>query len=209
MNYDSFFDHIWLVFPRTQTELHGILSNTLGLHMVADTSGKYQFVVKQTSHVRRILAGVNGRKVQFTRLGQWLFSWFCVYEDMDAEIRRCKDSLQFSGSMSELHQQLAGHGLLVEQIEGSDGVLRVIRRGRFGGGDPRQVFGIIFWKTIFLVHGGRGIFIMLSADSEHFVILTASDALVPVGEADEDKVRTVLLGENRSSVFFRTHLLRV
>ena len=205
----SFFDHIWMSFSRTKAELFGILRHTLGLYVAADTSGKYQFVVKRVAKSDTVLAGISGRRVQFTRHGQWLFSWFCVYEDMEAEIQQCGDSLQFDGPMQDLHQAIIGYRLVVEQIEGSDGVLRVIRRGGFGEGDSRQVLGIILWKTLFFLRGGRGVFIILTAEDERFVILTASQALVPVRDPDEDKVRTVLLGEDQSSVFFQTHMLRV
>jgi len=205
---ESFFRYFWLEFPRTQTELFGLLRDTHQLAVIRDATGSFEYVIKRTPQSPKVLAVINRRRIRFTRDGRWLFSWFCVAEDMEIEISHCRDSLEFSGSIQDLHLRLKSGGLMVEQMEGGEGVLQVLRRGSYGEGDPDDILGIIFWKTVFLLRGGRGVFILLSADEE-FTILTASAALMPVADANEDLVRTVTLGEEQDSVVFRTHVLRV
>jgi hypothetical protein len=208
LSHESLFRYIWLGFPRTQAELFGLLRNTHQLVVLPDPTGRFDYLVKRRAQSPKLLAMIRRRKIRFTTDGQWLFSWFCITEDMEIEISHCRDSLEFNGLISELHHRLSDHGLVVDQIEGSEGILRALRRGDYGEGKPRDILGIIFWKTVFLLRGGRGVFILLSAEDD-FTILTASAGLTPVSDPNPDRVRTVIIGRETDSVVFKTELLRV
>lgn len=213
MKEQGFFQYLNLVFPRTKAELLGIFKITLGLYVELSIHENrpchlvYGSGIKTSRPALRIF----GRTLEFLPGGAWLFSWLCTHEDMQAEVQGCKDSLAFQGDPDQLDLILLSEGLIVDVIEGSDQYLRLVRRGNYGEGDSDQIMALVFWKTVFFRKAGRGLFILLSAESAKFQIISASQALQPVVDdrANQDRIPTIMLGDQGDSLIFRTSLLRV
>lgn len=213
MKDQGFFKYLNLVFPRTKAELIGIFKHTLGLYVEPSIHENRSCYLVYSSGIKtsRPALQIFDRTLQFLPGGAWLFSWLCAHEDMEAEVQGCKDSLSYQGDIDQLDLLLLSEGLKVDVVEGGEGYLRLVRRGSYGQDDSDQILALIFWKTLFFRKAGRGLFILLSADSDHFEIISISDALQPVddGETDQEKIPTILLGDQGDSLIFRTSLLRV
>jgi len=220
MDQQSVLDQIVLEFPRTRTELHGMLRHNFHLTIHPDPeSGNTAFIAFRPGLVRdgdktpAIAARIIDRKIRFTLRGQHQFSWFCLSENMGVEIKGCRNSLSFQGSVKEMIQYLTTQGLQTKPLVVELDDIRIVRLGRFGdgSGDPERIVAIVFWKTIFFLKGGRGPFITLSANSERFQILTASTGLIQLPDTDrvrQDEIKTVHLTDDGQSVFFQTQWVR-
>jgi len=191
----------------------GIFKFTLGLYVESSMHENrscflvYRSGVKTSQPALRIF----GRTLEFLPGGAWLFSWLCVHQDMEAEVQGCKDSLCYQGDIDQLDLLLLSEGLIVDVVEGSEGFLRLVRRGSYGESDSDQIMALVFGKTLFFRKAARGLFILLSADSDHFEIISDSQALRSVAsdQTDQEKIPTLLLGDQGDSLIFRTSLLRV